>query len=77
MMAVIVRLGRAELPHLGAEDPEMTTKPIRSLAELVKKGADTNLLRDDPVCRLMGDGDGFREPVRCGKNRMRSVSAVQ
>ena len=47
MMAVIVRLGKVELPHLTLPRiPTMTTKPTMSLAELAEKGADTDLLRE-------------------------------
>src|ERR1700684_4018345 len=46
-MAVIVRLGKVELPHLTLPRiPTMTTKPTMSLAELAEKGADTDLLRE-------------------------------
>src|SRR6202789_2621929 len=46
-MAVIVRLGKVELPHLTLPSiPTMTTKPTMSLAELAEKGADTDLLRE-------------------------------
>src|ERR1700759_4677520 len=47
MMAVIVSLGKVELPHLTLPRiPTMTTKPTMSLAELAEKGADTDLLRE-------------------------------
>src|ERR1700742_1232653 len=47
MMAVIVSLGKVELPHLTLPRfPTMTTKPTMSLAELTEKGADTDLLRE-------------------------------
>src|SRR6202789_1004079 len=46
-MAVIVSLGKVELPHLTwPRIPTMTTKPTMSLAELAEKGADTDLLRE-------------------------------
>jgi hypothetical protein len=41
-MAVIVRLGKVELPHSTLPRiATMTTKPTMSLAELAEKGADT------------------------------------
>jgi hypothetical protein len=47
MMAVILRLGKVELPHLTLPRiPTMTTKPTMSLDELAEKGADTDLLRE-------------------------------
>src|ERR1700734_3062591 len=47
MMAVIVSLGKVELPHLTLPRiPTMTTKPTMSLAELAEKGVDADLLRE-------------------------------
>jgi hypothetical protein len=47
MMAIIVSLGKVELPHLiSPRTSTMTTKPTMSLAELAAKGADTDLLRE-------------------------------
>src|SRR3984957_5687655 len=46
-MAVIVSLGKVQLPHLTLPRiSTMTTKPTMSLAELAEKGADADLLRD-------------------------------
>jgi hypothetical protein len=47
MMAVIVTLRKVELRHFTLPGlPTMTTKPTMSRAELAKKGADTDLLRE-------------------------------
>jgi len=47
LKALIVSLSRVELPHLNnAERPTLNTQGTISLAELVEKGADTDLLRE-------------------------------
>jgi hypothetical protein len=69
MMAVIVSLGKVELPHLTLPRiPTMTTKPTMSLAKLAENGTDTDLLREmiQFVAQRMMEMDGRPERVRCG-----------